>query len=375
MDRHTVPDQELMSFADLMERLKVFVRAAWQGRHTIIKIIVLGFAFGILHAFGVGEEFTATTRIIPYRSGGGSGNGLSSLAGLAGVRLPASAGDVTITADLYPEVTKSQDFRIDVAETPIYFSGLSREATSVEFFQDLRKKPLLEVIAGHALRLPEKFAGKRLSTDSKPQARKSPKDPSTAIMEYDPQYLVLVNKLTDRISVTADKKTSIITIRGTMPDPYAAADIVNVISKKLMERIIDYESKKASEQFRFANEQFEVARAKYQSVQNQIADFRNRNRSVMAASLEVERERLQREHDLAFELYQQFSREREQARIKMNQDTPAFTILEKIAVPTSRSEPRRTIIVAAWLFASFVVSFATLSLRGIAMGSLIKTGG
>jgi uncharacterized protein involved in exopolysaccharide biosynthesis len=268
--------------------------------------------------------------------------GLSGLAGLAGIRLPAGASDQTITADLYPEVAKSLDFRISVAETPIEFSDLKQTATSVTYFRDLREIPLLENITKYSIGLPALLLTQLRSSSPRAESGQvGNQSGSQTLLYYDHDYLKLVNHLEKRLSVSIDKKTSVITIAGEMPDPFAAADLVRVASDRLMERIIEYESRKAGEQFRFVNDQYQQSRKRYEQTQRALATFTDRNRALMSATSQIERDRLQREYDLAYEVFQQFSRELEQARIKMNQDTPVFTVLEQVIVPTKRSSPKR----------------------------------
>ena len=55
-----------------------------------------------------------------------------------------------------------------------------------------------------------------------------------------------------------------------------------------------------------------------------------------------------------FSVYQQLSGELQLARIKKNQDTPVFTVLEQVTVPNQRSSPNRTRI----LFMAIVIGLA-----------------
>ena len=149
-----------------------------------------------------------------------------------------------------------------------------------------------------------------------------------------------------------------ISITGIMPDPFAAADLVQTASERLMQRIIDFEAKKAGEQLRFIEEQHGQSRTRYEQSQRNLAVFADRNRMLVGAVPQIERERLQHEFEVTFQIFEQFSLELEQARIKKNQDTPVFTVLEQVSVPTERSSPRRSLIL---LLAGFVgVSFGLI---------------
>jgi len=135
-----------------------------------------------------------------------------------------------------------------------------------------------------------------------------------------------------------------------MPDRFAAADLVQTASQRLMQRIINYENRKAAEQLAFVAEQHKLSKQRYETAQRALAEYQDRNRSLVGAVAQVQKERLQGEYDIAFQVFQKFSLELEQARIKKNQDTPVFTVLERVAVPNVRTKPQRaTIVVIAMM--------------------------
>jgi len=79
---------------------------------------------------------------------------------------------------------------------------------------------------------------------------------------------------------------------------------------------------------------------------------------LVSAVAAIERERLQREKDVAYQVVQELTTALEQARIKKHQDTPVFTVLEHVVVPNQHSRPKRTVIL---LLAGVVgVAFGTI---------------
>jgi hypothetical protein len=363
------PDiSEDLTLSWLIARAHTALRIVWGERKTIIRFVVLASIIGAIGALGSGEEYSASAKILPYRNGAVSGGGLSGLASLAGVRLPAGAGDQTITADLYPAIVGTQDFRVAVAETPLRFSSVGQKATLVEYFRDLREPPLTELLSRYTIGLPSQvIAHLRLSSgESRPQEKSATVEglhDSSSLSGYDRAYLNLINELDDRLSVSIDRKTSIITITGIMPDPYASADLVNVTSDKLMEQVIAFDSRKAHEQFRFVNTEYLRAKERYERTQRDLANFADRNRVLVTAISRLEQDRLQRANDVAFEVFQQFSRELEQSRIKINQETPVFTVIERVTVPPDRASPRRGRIMILSVFLGGIFGVAWVGLK------------
>ncbi len=347
------PQNADFSVSELVRELLAFGKAVWLERRRVWRALAVTLPVGLVFAFSCPEEYTASTQLLPYRSGPSTG-GLSGLANLAGVRLPTGVTDQTITADLYPVIAKTLDFQLSVAETPLRFARTNERVSMVRYLREHRS------VVGAAASLVSRLRytlGSVLSRAPRPGTA-AVTDSGPPLRAYDREYLRLVRELDERLVVRFDRKTSIISVTGVMPDPYAAADLVQTASELLMQRIIDYEARKAAEQLQFIVGQYGQSRTRYDEAQRNLAVFEDRNRMLVSAVAQIERERLQREKDVAYQVVQQLTTELEQARIKEHQDTPVFTVLEHVTVPNEHSSPRRSVIL---LLAGFL---------GVAFGAM-----
>lgn len=361
-DRPTEYDDGEISLVELMDKVRAFSLLAWRERLYVWRSLAVTVPLGLLIAFGSTSEYTASTKILPYRSAGSTLSGFSGLVGLAGIQLPANVTDPTITADLYPEVTSTIDFRIAVAETPIRFTTLRQPISTTRYFQEVSRASLVSFLRKYTIGLP----GQLLSV-IRPAAKAMVVPDSGSgrapLSYYSREYLKIIEGLKERLTVKINRKTAIITIEGTMPDAYASADLVKVASERLMERIIDYESRKAGEQRRFLEVEQRKSRERFQQAQQDLATFLNRNRGTLSATLQIEMQRLQIEYNLTSELYGQFSKDLEQSRIKQNQDIPVFTVLEQVVVPNSRTSPRRMRDLLVSIFLGVAAGLAIIAWR------------
>jgi uncharacterized protein involved in exopolysaccharide biosynthesis len=345
----------------LIHGTRHWMRVAWARRALLLGPVTLAVAFGAILAFGSTPEYTAHMKILPYRSPGAV-SGISGLAAIAGVQLPSAPGAPIITAELYPDVVRTLDFRIAVAETPIGFSALGKPVSFVTYFTEYSRPSIVNLASKYTIGIP-----RMIRTMLRPvgPAVTAPSDnlQRAVLPVYDREYLETVSLLEERLQIATDKRTFVITLRGVMPDPYAAADLVRVGSKRLMERIIEHEARKAGEQLRFYEQQHQNRKVHYERTQRALAAFVDRNRILVSATAKIEQQRLQRDHDMAFDLYQYFSRELEQARIRKSQDTPVFAVLEPVAVPIDRSSPKRGVILILAAVVGFVAGILLVVVR------------
>lgn len=347
-------DQREVSLADIADDASAILRRIVRGRRLFVLPLTLTLAVGLIFAFGVTREYSAATKLVPYGATG-SVAGLSGLAGLAGLRLPAGAGlERVISTDLYPEVAKTLDFRLSVAEAPLLFSSTPERMSAVEFFSEKYRKSVVEIIVQYTIGLPGLVLG-ALGRESSPAGNYSVPPSAAGLRQLERDYRKLIEAIGDRVSVSFDKKTGVIAISATMPDPVAAADLVRVSSEQLMSAVVGFEVRKAEEQLLFLESRLAEAQSRYEEAQRRVAAFADRNRVLVSAVAQLERSKLEREAEMAFELYQQLGREREQAKIRRSQDTPVFSVLETVTVPNRASKPRRMAVLALSLFVGIVL--------------------
>ena len=84
--------------------------------------------------------------------------------------------------------------------------------------------------------------------------------------------------------------------------------------------------------------------------------YRDRNRFLYTESAKVEEQRLQADFMLAQSVYNNLSQQHEQAKIRVEEETPVFKTLDPAAIPLKRSAPKRTIIVLIFSFLGGVLA-------------------
>jgi hypothetical protein len=369
-NRPTEDVDEDLSLAELIEKVREFGRITWRDRRYIWRSLALTVSLGLVIAFGSTPEYTASTKILPYHSASSSSplSSLSGLAGLVGARLPTATAGEIITAELYPEVANTLDYRISVAETPIRFSTLEKPISTIKYFRDVSRPSVVDLIRRYSVDLPGRVLS-AIHPAAELMVAPDSGNGLTPLPHYDLQYLKIVRGLEERLTVDISRKTGVITIQGTLPDAYAAADLVRTASERLMERIISFDARKAGEQLIFAKDEQKRSRERFERVQQQMASSTDRNRGTKSATAQIESQRLQSEYNLTFDSYRQFSAEYEQARIKQNEDTPVFTVLEQVVVPNGRVRPRRALILLGACFFGVVAGMALIGWRRIQYGS------
>lgn len=330
-------NSDSMTLGEFFDSVRAFALLAWSRRTLVIGCGIAAAVLGVVRLKMKTPEYEAQVKILPYRSSSSSG-GLSGLAGLAGIRLPVNGGEQTITVELYPEVAKTLAFKVAVAESELSFPSRGGRMKLRTFLED-----------SVAARKAREKAAAGAARDSFPDG----------VAPYAPEYLGVLSGVASRVEVLFERRTSIVTVKGRLPDQVAAAELAHVASQRLMESVRAVDIRKAEEQLRFVQQAYAASVERYNAAQLALARYVDRNRVLNSAVSQVERSRLERESELAFEVYQQLSRELEQAKTRLSQDTPVFSVLEPATVPTRPVGAGliKTVVVAGFLGGLFALGW------------------
>jgi uncharacterized protein involved in exopolysaccharide biosynthesis len=168
--------------------------------------------------------------------------------------------------------------------------------------------------------------------------------------------------LAGKISLTADKKEGVVSISVVEGYPLVAAQIAQVTESALQVWIIEHKIKNAKAQYDFIEKQFAAKQQEFFSIQEQLANYTDRNQNVLAASYLTRLDRLQAEFNLVNTVYSELARQKEQAAIQLSKDTPTFSILDPVKVPKEKTGPKKSL----YVFGAF--SIGLIGAAGWALG-------
>ncbi len=306
----------------------------------ISSIILIG---GVFYSFTIKEEFKSEGKILPeVQSKAGSIGQFAGLAALAGVDIAgASGGGDAIRPDLYPDVLKSTQFFLSLFDAKFK----DKKNNSIAF-KDFYQNSILD--------------GNLLDKDQKlnfPQSKN--------YIVFNRQTEKDIKDLKQRIVCTYDKKTGVISITSKMPDPVIAAEVTNFSMNYLTEYMIKYRTKKLSRDVAFLEERLSSAKGKYYSNQNSKAKYSDQIplSSLRMQSADLNRERIESEYRISATFYNSLLQKLEEAKLKMQQETPVIEILEPAVVSNIKSEPKKSLIVLAFGMFGGLISFIVILIK------------
>jgi uncharacterized protein involved in exopolysaccharide biosynthesis len=332
---NTTPPDEI----DLIE----VIRYIWDGRWLIVKVTGVFVVIGLIVALTSQEQYKAEARLLPEvrDTQGGASQLLRQFGGFGGLNLPLGQGIDAIRPELYPEILKSTPFFLYLMEQEITPQNLNgNEVISVFCYLDLESSILKKTI-GRVQEIFVKGGFKRPDSSENNQ---------NSLLLYDISQMSktqfeIKKKLSDRINAGIDNRSGIISISSEFPDPIVSAQIAQYSLNYLTKYITRYRIDKAQKDLEFIVKRYEEKKNDFHLSQLNLANFRDANRNIITASAQTEEQRLQDQYNLDFNVYNGLAQQLEQARIKVQEETPVITVLEPVNVPVKRSAPKRVLIV------------------------------
>lgn len=338
--------QEEESDIDIMELLTKL----WKRRKMIMKWCVGGAIVGLIIGFSTPKTYEASVVLAP-ETDQKVGSGVSSIASMMGVSLDNSVD--AINFQMFPEVVASTPFIFDLFELPVTFErGDSIINTSlINYMLEHQKKPWWSFI----LSAPGKAIGWVVSLM---QDEKEEGDGVLDPLNLPKKERGVVKFFAKNIMVNVDKKTGKTEMSLELQDPLVVATVMNAVVENLKSYMSDYRTSKARQDVENLTAICEQRKADYYEVQQIYARYVDANKSVILQSAQAERERLQQEMNLAYQVYSQVATQLEGARIKVQQAKPVVAVIEPVVIPLRHVAPSKAKMLIIFTFLAGCIAAA-----------------
>lgn len=330
-------DDKEIDFIDLLREL-------WKERKFLLKVSGCALIIGLVIAFSLPKEYTTVVKLAPETEDVSKKiGGLGGLAAMAGINLNTSSSTDAISPDLYPDVIQSVPFLLELFPVEVSYKKDDSRISLYKYMTLHQRNPWWTYVTG----LPFKTLGaiKKLFSGKK-EENSDHIDPFHLTSEQEE----VIRVLKDRISISVDKKTFVITLSVQMQNAQASAELAQTVQEKLQNYIASYRTRKVKNDLEFTRKIFNDAREAYYKAQQDYASFEDANRNIISSSYRTELERLKNEMTLTFNVYNTLAQKLEQDKLRVQECTPIYTVIEPATVPLKATSPKKGLILIGVFF-------------------------
>ena len=333
--------------------LIAIVKQIWKSRKLIIKASFISFIIGCIVALASPIIYESQTTFVPQTSDQSSSSSinknLGSLASLAGINLNAEAAsslDNYISPLLYSKIVESEEFSINLMKEELITLDGDRFSIKDYLLADQKSFSIIGFIKKYTI-------GLFTFGEIKESANNQHLENYNFISEQD---YTLVKIIKNKFSIVADEKEGYIKVLAFDKDAFISTQLVKLITKNLQSRIISLRTNKIKEQVDYSREQFRKKQVEFEILQKKLAEFKDSNKNISTAVFLSERQKLESEYQVQYNILITLANEFNHNKIKLNKDTPIFSVLDEVSVPNKRSKPKRKQIVLIFVFFGILIS-------------------
>ena len=118
--------------------------------------------------------------------------------------------------------------------------------------------------------------------------------------------------------------------------------------------VTDYRTNKATKDYKYYYGLLIQAKDDYERACAEYAKYVDTHRDVILQTYLTERDQLENDMQVKLNTYNAMLTQVNNAKAKIQETTPAFTILQHAYVPVMPTGPKRMIFVITWVFLTFV---------------------
>ena len=341
MEKNKLKNQEFLEEESYIDIGKIF-KDLLKHKTLYYKVLPMAFVLAAVYALSLPNYYQCTVKLAPELGGSAkSVGGLASLASSFGVNLGDAQGGVdAINPTLYPDLMNSVDFKVALFPVKVMRKEDGKTFSYYDYLMNEQKAPWWsEAMAA--------FFGLFGSKDEMPEAKIDP-------FELTKEQTDIAKAIDQNVVCDVDKKTMVITINVTDQDPLICATLADSVKTRLQNFISDYRTSKARVDFEYNKKVLGEAIAKYEEARDKYVQFSDSHRDVTSQSAQTKLADLQNEMQLHQQVMQQVVAQMQQADMKVQENTPAFTTLQSATVPVVKAGPKRSQLCLIFLFFAFL---------------------
>lgn len=308
---------------------------------------------GVILAFATPKIYKSTVILAPEESGSSFSGSLSSLASMVGMNMKIGQTGDALYPEIYPDLMGSTGFVVGMFPVTVTRSKTGETYTYFDYLDKHQKKAFYEYPQDWLKSVKDLFS----SEEQQPSDHKvNPKHLTKK--EYD-----VAKNIMGRIDCSVDKKTNVITIVVEDQDPLIAATVADSVQMHLQRTITDYRTKKARNDMEYMQKLFDEAHMEYAKARQKYAAFGDSYQNLKMQSYVLKGDELENEMQLKYTIYQQVVEQLQLAKAKVQERTPAFTIVQEATFPVKHSSRPKIVTLIIWMILGFLLRSGILLWR------------
>lgn len=329
--------------------LEQIIKLLYAKRVHLSKVVGITFVLSAALILCVPRYYSSEIKLAPEVDASFADGAIGNLASSFGFDLGTMATSDAISPELYPELLQTNDFIVQLFPMTVENYDGTLTCDYYTYISKHRKQAWWTSVINWIKRL---FPKKEDHVGSKGGAINP--------LNLSRKQQDVVSIITSNIKCNIDRKTSLITVKVTDQDRKICATVADSLRLKLQEFITDYRTSKARIDVLYYEKLVVETKADYDEARRRYASYADAHTDASLTRVRAAIDDLENDMQLKYNTYNAMTSQLQAARAKLQQRTPAFTLLQGAAVPVKPAGPKRMIFVAMMIILAFGIAGARI---------------
>lgn len=314
--------------------LRVVFNKIWSRRKLFYKVLPITFVLSCAIILCVPRYYTSSLSLAPEIGNSSSmGGALGSLASSFGLDLGAMETTDAINPMLYPDLMEDNGFVTGLFDIHVKSVDGEINCSYYEYLTKHQKRAFWTYTIGWVKKLfaTKDHGGKKGGEFDPYMLSKKQDDVAALIRSF--------------VTISIDKKTAVITIETKAQDALICKTLADSVKERLQILITNYRTNKSRIDEQYYKKLVDEAKAEYEKARRLYASYADSNMDVMLESYKATQADLENDMQLKYNTYTTLMTQYQAARAKVQERTPAFTLVKGAAVPIKPAGPKRMLFV------------------------------
>ncbi len=338
-------------------RISEILRLVWDNKMRFIKVGAVTFVLACAYILCIPRYYRSEVRLVPEAENAINASSLASIASTFGFDIGLGQSTDAISPEIYPDLFESNDFMVDLLGIGVRTEDGTVQTDYYTYLKEYQKStpwgPTLR-------RVKNFFKFKKKQPVGMEGVGEDGKLNAFMLSEND-NALVELARASIRCGI--DKKTGIVSIQVEDQDRLIAATMADSVRMRLQDFITTYRTNKARVDVDYYQKLCAEAQQEYEISIERFGAYADTHSGSLRQSFQSRREALESDMQLKLTTLTALKQQLQSAQAKVQERTPAFTVLQNATVAVKPAGPKRMIFVALMLMLSAAGTFVWLMRR------------
>lgn len=325
--------------------LRVVFKKIMDNKMLYFKVMPIVFVLSCAYILCIPRTYTSSLSLAPeVNNGSGLSGSIGSIASSFGFDLSSMETSDAINPMLYPDLMEDNGFVVGLFDIKVVSADGEIKCNYYNYLTKHQDVPFWSKGINSI---------KKLFAEKESLIKGDLKNSPYMLSKKQNDIAEIIRK---DITISIDKKTAVITITAKAQDPLICKTLADSVKERLQVFITNYRTRKSRVDEEYYKNLVAEAKHEYEKARQLYGSYADANTDLQLISFRSKQEDLENDMQLKYNAYSTMMTQYQAAKAKVQERTPAFTIVKGAAVPVKASGPKRMIFVLSMLFLAFIAT-------------------